>query len=310
MKYYKNLADIPKIDNAIVSIGNFDGVHLGHRAIFDKMKEIKAQTGGEIVVVTFYPHPLNVLYPQKEPLKYINSKGRKNNIFAHYGIDILIEIPFTLDFAKLNAADFIAEILINKIGAKYIVIGYDSHFGGSNHADTYKILEELSDTYHYQLIKIPAITGAGNVISSTKIREFLKCGSIKAANEMLGYEYSIFGQVVYGHQIGRTIGFPTANIFIENELKLIAANGVYACRVKYHGINFFGMCNIGTRPTVNGKDLTIEVNIFDFDEDIYGDYLGVYFVDRLRDEIKFDNLEALKQQLTIDQINAKKLFNV
>ena len=305
MRYYSNIADFPKIDNAIVTVGNFDGVHLGHKAIINEMKKIKNETNGNIVVVTFNPHPKSILCDSG--IKYIHSNSRKSKLLAKLGVDYLINIPFTKEFSKLSPEEFISEYLVKHIHAKHIVVGYDCHFG-PNHNKTMNALMELSNKHNYNIIDIPPVYSNGKIISSTEIRKALQQGNIKEANTMLGYEYSIYGKVVYGQQIGRTIGFPTANLFIDDELKLIAANGVYACKIKLDNENYFGMCNIGYRPTLNGKDLTIETNIFDFSRDIYDEYIGVYFVDRIRDEVAFKDLKALKAQLEIDASTALDLF--
>ncbi|MGI6719143.1 MAG: bifunctional riboflavin kinase/FAD synthetase [Bacteroidales bacterium] len=306
MKFYHDISCFPKIKNAIVTVGNFDGVHLGHKAILKKMQQIKKETNGNIVVITFHPHPKEVL--TNKPQNYITSKGRKTNLLARQGVDYLLEIHFTKEFAKTSTEDFIINYLINTINAIHIVVGYDCHFG-HNYNDTISILQKLSKTYNFKLTQIPPVYINKNIVSSTIIRKFLEKGMIENANEMLGYSYSVFGQVTYGKQLGRTIGFPTANIFLENKLKIIAANGVYACIVRFYGVNYYGMCNIGTRPTVNGKDLSIEVNIFDFDKEIYGKNISIYFKARIRDEIKFNNLEELKIQLTKDKQAVINLLN-
>ncbi|MDR2083524.1 MAG: bifunctional riboflavin kinase/FAD synthetase [Bacteroidales bacterium] len=305
MKYYSDITTLPEINNAIVAVGNFDGVHLGHKAIIDKMKEIKEKNGGSIVIVTFSPHPKSVL--SNEGIKYIHSNGRKANLLAKLGVDYLIDIRFTSEFSKLTPSEFINNYLVRYIHMKHIVVGYDCHFG-PDHNKTIAALQELSKKYNYDIISIPPVYYNDKIISSTAIRKALQDGNIKEANMMLGYEYSIYGKVVYGQQIGRTIGFPTTNVLIDDDLKLIAANGVYACKIKIDNENYFGMCNIGYRPTVNGKDLTIEANIFDFDRDIYDEYIGVYFVDRIRNEIIFKDLEALKEQLKKDVLSAIKMF--
>lgn len=306
MIFYSDISNIPEIPNTIVTVGNFDGVHLGHKAIIDKMLEIKKKTNGNIVVLTFNPHPQNVLKKNND-FKYIHFIGRKSNIFARIGVDYLINIPFTAEFAKLSTEYFIEHYLVNILHAKYIVVGYDCHFGIS-HEETITVLSDLCAKHKFEFIEIPPVYIKDKIISSSAIREYLRQGMIKEANRMLGYEYSIFGQVVYGHHLGRTIGFPTANIIIENDLKLIAAEGVYVCYIKWNKNMFFGICNIGTRPTLNGKDLTIEVNIFDFNEDIYGEFLGIYFIDKLRDEQKFDSLDSLKAQISVDAERAKEII--
>ncbi|MDL2227343.1 bifunctional riboflavin kinase/FAD synthetase [Bacteroidales bacterium OttesenSCG-928-K03] len=305
MRYYSDITEFPKIDNAIVAVGNFDGVHLGHKAVIEKMKQIKEKNGGNIVIVTFHPHPRSVLSDKN--VKFIHSQSRKAHLLAKLGVDYLMDINFTKEFSKLSAYQFIENYLVKYINAKNIVVGYDCHFG-PDHNKTMEALNELKKKYHYEITNIPPVYCDGKIVSSTQIRNALERGDIKEANLMLGYEYSVYGRVVYGQQIGRTIGFPTANVFIENDLKLIAANGVYACKIKINNENFFGMCNIGYRPTVHGKDLTIEANIFNFDRDIYDEYIGVYFVDRIRDEIAFKDLAMLKEQLNKDVLTAKEIL--
>ena len=307
MKYFHDISSLPTIHNSIVTVGIFDGIHKGHKALFDKMKEIKLQTGGDIVVITFHPHPKLILDDNCNHVNYLHSTGRKTDLLAHLGVDILIDINFTKEFSQIPTKTFLSNYIINSLHPAYIVVGYDCHFGHGNE-NTIDILKQYSNKYNYQIIQVPPIYFNNQIISSSAIRSALKSGDIETANNMLGYEYSIYGQVVYGRQIGRTIGFPTVNLFIENDLKLIAANGVYACKIKWHQNMYYGMCNIGTRPTVNGNSLTIEVNIFDFSEDIYGENICILFCKRIRSEHKFDNIIELKEQLEKDKILIKNYF--
>lgn len=307
MKIYNDIEDFKRVNNPIVTIGTFDGVHVGHQKIIDRMRDVADKVGGETVLLTFYPHPRLVIHPDSKNLRFINIQKRKIALLEKAGIDHLIIIPFTREFSKLTSSQFIKEYIAEKIKARRLIIGYDHHFG-KNRLGDFSILYDLGKKYHFEVEKIPAQDVENIAVSSTKIRKALNEGKIKVANKLLGYEYSITGVVVEGNKIGRTIGFPTANIELEDEYKLITANGVYASRVEYNGLIYHGMSNIGVRPTVNQSDLTIEVNIFDFDKEIYGESISIYFVDRIRSEVKFDDLEALRAQLTLDKEIVKKLL--
>lgn len=307
MKIYKDIEDFKGVKNPIVTIGTFDGVHVGHQKIIDRMRAVANKVDGETVLLTFYPHPRLVIHPDSKNLRFINIQKRKIELLEKAGIDHLIIIPFTKEFSKLTSNQFIKEYIAEKIQARKLIIGYDHHFG-KNRLGDFSILYDLGKKYNFEVEKIPAQDVENIAVSSTKIRKALNEGKIKIANNLLGYEYSITGVVVQGNKIGRTIGFPTANIELEDEYKLITANGVYASRVEYEGVIYQGMSNIGVRPTVNHSDLTIEVNIFDFDKEIYGETISIYFVERIRSEVKFDDLEALKTQLTLDKETVKKLL--
>jgi len=307
VKIYNNIEDFKGVNKPIVTIGTFDGVHVGHQKIINRMREVAAKVNGETVLLTFYPHPRLVIHPDSKNLRFINVQKRKIELLEKAGIDHLIIIPFTREFSKLTSTQFIKEYIAEKIKAHKLIIGYDHHFG-KNRLGDFSILYDLGKEYNFEVEKIPAQDVENIAVSSTKIRKALNEGKIKIANNLLGYEYSITGKVVMGNKIGRTIGFPTANIEINDEYKLITANGVYASRVEYEGVIYQGMSNIGVRPTVNHSELTIEVNIFDFDKEIYGETISIYFVDRIRSEVKFDDLQALKAQLTLDKETVKKLL--
>ncbi len=300
VKIYNEIDEFIGVKNPIVTIGTFDGVHLGHRKIIELMKAAAEKLDGETVVITFYPHPRIVLHADSKNLKFINTQKRKIELLENAGVDHLIIINFTKEFSRLNSAVFIKEYLVDKIKTKKLIIGYDHHFG-KNRLGDFSTLYDLGYKYGFEVEKLAAQNVENVAISSTKIRRALNEGKIKVANTLLGYEYSITGIVVSGQKIGRTIGFPTANIDLEDEYKLVTANGVYACRVEYEGKIYLGMGNIGLRPTVNHSDLTIEVNIFDFDKEIYGESITIFFVDRIRDEVKFENLEGLRAQLQKDK---------
>jgi riboflavin kinase / FMN adenylyltransferase len=307
VEIYQHIDEFSGVKNPIVTIGTFDGVHLGHQKIFELMKRDAEKHDGETVVITFYPHPRLVLHSDSKNLKFINTQKRKIELLERSGVDHLIIINFTREFSRMNSATFIKEYLVDKIKTKKLIIGYDHHFG-KNRLGDFSTLYDLGHRHGFAVEKL-AVQNVENVaISSTKIRKALNEGKIKKANLLLGYEYSITGVVVTGNKIGRTIGFPTANIDLEDEYKLVTANGVYACRVKYEGKVYLGMGNIGVRPTVNHSDLTIEVNIFDFDKEIYDESITIFFVDRIRDEIKFENLSELRDQLKKDEVTVLALL--
>lgn len=307
MKIYDGIEGFGKVKNPVVTVGTFDGVHIGHSKIFQTMRKLAGECEGETVVVTFHPHPRLVLHADSKDLKFINTQERKYDLISKNGIDHLVVIPFTKEFAATAADTFVEDILVKKMGVCKLVVGYDHHFG-KNREGSFEELLRLSEKHGFGVEQIPAQDIDNIAVSSTKIRKALNEGNIAYANNLLGYEYSITGVVVGGNKIGRKIGFPTANIDLQDEYKLITAIGVYACRILYNGRMYLGMGNIGYRPTINNSDLTIEVHIFDFDEEIYNQTITIFFVDRIRDEVKFKNLDALKEQLTKDRRSAKKIL--
>ncbi len=307
MKVYNSISDFSEVKNPIVTIGTFDGVHVGHQKIIKRMRAVADEIGGETVLVTFFPHPRLVIHPDSKNLKFINTQKRKIQLLEKAGVDHLIVIPFTREFSKLTSNQFIKDYIVDKVKVKKLIIGYDHHFG-KNRIGDFSILYDLGKKYNFEVERICAQDVENIAVSSTKIRKALNEGKVNLANQLLGYEYSITGTVVVGKKIGRTINFPTANIEIDDVYKLITANGVYASRIEYQGKIYGGMSNIGVRPTVNNSDLTIEVHIFDFDEDIYGETITIFFVDRIRDEVKFDDLADLKTQLVKDKETVKKLL--
>ncbi len=307
MKVYNSISDFSEVKNPIVTIGTFDGVHVGHQKIIKRMRAVADEIGGETVLVTFFPHPRLVIHPDSKNLKFINTQKRKIQLLEKAGVDHLIVIPFTREFSKLTSNQFIKDYIVDKVKVKKLIIGYDHHFG-KNRIGDFSILYDLGKEYNFEVERICAQDVENIAVSSTKIRKALNEGKVSLANQLLGYEYSITGTVVVGKKIGRTINFPTANIEIDDVYKLITANGVYASRIEYQGKIYGGMSNIGVRPTVNNSDLTIEVHIFDFDEDIYGETITIFFVDRIRDEVKFDDLADLKAQLVKDKETVKKLL--
>lgn len=289
-------------------MGTFDGVHLGHQAIFQRMVEDARKIGGQTVVVTFYPHPRMVLNIDSQHLRFITTQEQKLRLIEKTGIDHAIVIEFTRAFSRTSSDDFIRYYIVDKIKPARLVVGYDHHFGKNRMGD-FKLLYDLSLKYNFKLERIPAQDVEHIAISSTKIRKALEVGDVQKANKLLGYEYTICGTVVHGNAMGRKIGFPTANLSIDQQHNLIQSTGVYACCVAYNGGQYRGMSNIGFRPTVGSETLTIEAHIFDFDQEIYGDVLCLSFVDRIRDEHKFDSLEALGRQLEKDKKSALSILS-
>ena len=312
MRIINNSIQARGIKNAVVTIGTFDGVHLGHQAIFKEMRRLAQEVGGETVVVTFHPHPRQVLSIGTEQLRFICSQEEKLQKFEEYGIDNVVIIPVPKEFAGTPSDVFIKDYIINHIHPAVIVVGYDHHFGKNRMGD-YEMLNQLGEQYGFRTVQVGAQYVNDVAVSSTKIRNFLWTGNVKAANELLGYPYSVTGTVVMGNQIGRTLGFPTANLDIANEYLMINNPGVYACQTVIDGKLYNAMANTGLRPTIGDRadgDFIIEVNIFDFDGDLYGKTLKVWFIDRIRDEVKFKGLEALKQQLQHDREEAKKILSL
>ncbi len=284
----------------VVATGFFDGVHTGHRLVIRQLVEAAAARGDESMVITFWPHPRNVLQKEAHSLRLLTTLEEKKRMLLELGVDYVEVIPFTKDFSALTTEDYI-RMLMEKYGAKAVLIGYDNRMGfDAKGADEVAI---VAGSLGLEVLRGDVVSSdMGYAVSSTKIRERLEEGDVKAAASMLGYEYGLFGVVVSGNRIGRTLGFPTANMQLYEPLKLVPANGVYFVRVNTLGQDFYGMCNIGYRPTVGaGGGRTIETNIFGFEEDIYGLDLRVTFLERIREERKFDSLEGLKEQLGLDR---------
>ncbi|WP_432709414.1 bifunctional riboflavin kinase/FAD synthetase [Pedobacter sp.] len=307
MKIYQHLSEFKKLANAVVTIGTFDGVHYGHQKIVKRLCELAKETGGESVILTFFPHPRLILDPENQNLKMINTVKQKAEILASLGVDHLIIIPFTRDFSNLSAKEYIRRILIDTIGMKYIIVGYDHRFGKDRKGGMPELeLYAREFDYKIELIKEQDINDVA--VSSTKIRQALLKGDVALAAEYLGYPFSIEGRVVKGDKIGRTIGYPTANIFVEETYKLIPSDGIYAVKVDMGDESYRGMAYIGQRPTINGMTRNIEVNIFDFNKEIYGQTIVMTFLQFLRHDVKFTGLEALKEQLHEDKQNTLAYF--
>ncbi|MEP6710950.1 MAG: bifunctional riboflavin kinase/FAD synthetase [Ferruginibacter sp.] len=308
MKVHTDINHLPQFTNAIITIGTFDGVHLGHSLIIEQLLKEAEKINGTAVVITFYPHPKQVIESLKKPLYILNTPEEKYALLHGKAVENIVVVPFDKAFAEQPALNYIKDFLVAKFHPHTIIIGYDHRFGNNREGD-YHLLETEALKYDFKVKEIPEHVLQDVIISSTKIREALLGGDIDTAAAYLGYDYFFSGKVVEGNKLGRTIGYPTANLKIEDERKLVPANGVYAVQLEIpnseFGIrNFRGMMNIGTRPTVDGTNRVIEVNIFDFDEDIYGLTIKVILKKWLRSEVKFNGLDALKDQLAMDKINA------
>ncbi|MES2629204.1 MAG: bifunctional riboflavin kinase/FAD synthetase [Bacteroidota bacterium] len=305
MKVYHGLDELADIPNPVLTTGTFDGVHLGHRKIIDNLKQVAAENNGETVIFTFYPHPRMVIFPDDNDLELLNTQQEKIDLLARSGIDHLIVFPFSKEFSRLSALEFVRDILVNRIGMKHMVIGYDHQFG-KNREGNLEHLQELSSLFDFSVNEIPARDIDQVNISSTKIRKALLEGDIATANAFLGYQYPITATVVEGRKLGRTLNFPTANLTVTYRHKLVPGVGVYAVRVEAEGKEYGGMMNIGFRPTVDGTTVAPvpEVHLFDFAGDLYGKEITVRFIDRIRNEMKFPGVDALKEQLQHDRIKA------
>lgn len=307
MKIYSDKDNLPLIDHPVVTMGTFDGVHIGHQSILKRLKDIAEEENGETVIVTFDPHPRMVIKLDHENLRFLNTLQEKKKLFDIAGIDHLVLLKFTSEFSKMKSEDFIKKILIEQIHAKTLIIGYDHHFGKERKGDFNHLLK-MGEQFGFNVLQVDAADVEGDAVSSTKIRKALIEGEIQKANKYLGYKYSLTGNVVGGKGIGKKINFPTANISVQDSNKLIPANGVYAVYIEYKGLTYKGMLSIGSKPTFNDEEENVEVNIFDFNEDLYGKELTVYFQERLRDIEKYKNADALKEQLTLDMKTSLELL--
>jgi len=303
-KVYFSLEDFPTLTNTIITIGTFDGVHVGHKKILNQLNELKKKTGYQTLVFTFDPHPRKVLFPEQKDLKLITSTHEKIKLISEKGIDYVLVYPFSKKFSEISSDFYIENILVKKLGAKIIIIGYDHKFGKNREGDI-NVLKSNAAKYGFEVVEISAEDIDSINVSSTQIRKAIDEGDIDLANKFLGHEYFITGMVTEGKKLGRTIGYPTANIKITDHDKLLPKIGVYAVKVIELGKEYGGMLNIGTNPTTDTDNkIKIEVNIFDFNKDIYGENITIKFVKRLRDEVKFANLEELKKQLLDDKVKS------
>lgn len=302
MKIFTDFESLESIPNPVLTIGTFDGVHIGHQKIIERLNKEAAKVGGESVLFTFYPHPRMVLYPENHGLKLIQTQAEKMDKLRRCGLNNVIVYPFTHEFSRLTAIEFVRDFLVNKLKVRTLVIGYDHQFG-RNREGGIGFLRDVCETYGFEVIEISPEEIDEVNISSTKIRNALKEGNIELANSFLGEAYQLSGNVVHGKQIGRQIGYPTANLEVDSEIKILPGAGVYAVRVFLaDGSEYRGMMNVGLRPTLGDDNATsIEVYLLDFEGDLYNAYITVQLLQHIRKEEKFPDLDALKNQLKADE---------
>lgn len=327
MKVHYDIEQLPVFTNAVITIGTFDGVHLGHRQVISRLKAEASAVGGETVIITFHPHPRKIVSSAILGIRLINTLEEKISLLEGLGIDHLVVVPFTDAFANQPAEEYLSAFLIGKFSPHTIIIGYDHRFGRDRLGD-YRLLEKNAARFGYQLKEIPKHVLDNISISSTNIREAILHSDTGTAAKLLGYDFFFSGEVVHGDKLGRKLGYPTANLKVQNEEKLVPGNGIYAVYaellpdkngthqsnsntpypIPHSSPRYKGMMSIGFRPTVDGRKRVIEVNIFDFDEEIYGRLLQVTVKKYLREEIKFDGLEALVKQIDQDKVNSLKVL--
>ncbi|MEC4003306.1 bifunctional riboflavin kinase/FAD synthetase [Flavobacterium sp. SUN052] len=307
MKTYNSINTFKSAKKTIATIGTFDGVHIGHRKILNKIIQSANDLNCESLVLTFFPHPRMVLQDSTS-VKLLNTLKEKSFLLEEIGIDNLIVHPFDKEFSRLSAEEFVKTILVDQLNIQKIIIGHDHRFGRNRTANINDLVG-FGKEFGFEVEQISAQEINENAVSSTKIRNAILDGNIELANTYLGYNYFFSGEVVKGKQLGRTIEFPTANIHILEDYKLIPKNGVYVVKCLHDNDVFFGMMNIGNRPTVNGENQTIEVNLFDFDKEIYSEILIVEVMKFIRDEQKFDSLNSLKNQIQKDKTTALNFIN-
>ncbi|MEQ6166433.1 bifunctional riboflavin kinase/FAD synthetase [Ekhidna sp. MALMAid0563] len=308
MQVVDHIEEFEKPDFAVVTIGTFDGVHVGHQAILKRLVSEAKKNNGKSVLITFWPHPRFILNKDADKLKLLSTFREKIELVAGLGVDYILKIAFTPEFSNLSADEFVKQILVEKVGTKKLFIGHDHHFGNNREGNIH-FLHEHSEKYGFEVNEISKQEIDHIGISSTKIRNTLESGEIHLANSLLGRNYSIKGKVIDGNKKGRSIGFPTANIEIPETYKLLPADGAYAVKVWVESSLYNGMLNIGFKPTVDGSNRTIEVHLFNFDSDIYGKEIVVEFVRALRKEMKFGSIEELKTQLQKDREAAMDILS-
>ncbi len=308
MKVFEGTNNID-INNTVVTIGIFDGVHRGHQKIIRRVKQLATRNNGQSVVITLWPPPRAIFKKENETISYLTGKNEKILLLEKSGIDNLIILPFSREYANTPYRQFVEEVLIENIGAKHVVVGYNHAFG-RNREGTFEKLVKLSKTLNFAAEQVQPEIVDGKKISSTLIRKHVEKGEIETANKFLGYDYFLIGKVIDGKKYGKKMGFPTANILPDNPDKLIPANGVYAALAEVEGITYKGMLNIGTRPTITEQDhsRSVEVHLLDFEKDIYYKEIRIRFIKRIRDEIRFDNVENLIAQIQKDKIAIQEVL--
>ena len=305
MQVYRGIEAVQrKLKNPAITIGNFDGVHKGHQALFQRVKQWAEELKGESAVVTFHPHPLEVLFPEKTP-SFITSHQQKLDLIASCGIDATIVIPFDHELSQMSAREFVEIVLVDKIGAKAIVVGHDYRFGHGREGDI-AFLKQLGEQYGFKVETVTGIKVNSTVVSSTTIRQMIASGKIKEANKLLGRCFEVSGTVIPGRKRGVGLGFPTANIRMPAIMS--PRTGVYVVEAEVDGKTYGGAANLGYNPTFGDTDLSLEAHLFDFDQDIYGKLITIRFIDRLRDELRFSGPDELAAQIGKDVAAAKKIL--
>jgi len=310
MKVHYDLQQLPPFRNAVITTGAFDGVHKGHMQIIDRMKSLANQVKGETIIITFHPHPRKVISSVPGEIKQLTNLNERIELLEKAGVDHLVVVKFDHRFSNMTAEQYVNEFLVTYFNPSTIIVGYDHRFGNGR-IGNFELLKTYGKTLGFNVEEINEQMVGDEIVSSTLIRNYIVDKHIQKANELLGYPYFFEGYVVRGNQLGRTIGFPTANLHIDDEEKLIPSNGVYAVKVKgicTNGELLEGMMNIGVRPTVDGHKKVIEVNIFNFDQDIYEQNITVLVYEFIRGEQKFDGLDALKNQLQNDKKTAATIL--
>lgn len=309
MKLIQGIENLPPIENATVTLGTFDGVHLGHKLILQNLIEEAEKVKGESVLLTFWPHPRKVLHPDDTSLKLLNTIEEKIDLLSQTALDYLIILPFTIEFSKKSYLDFVKEIIVDALKAKMMVVGYDHHFG-KNREGTFEQLNECGNIFHFGLKEVPALKLGEIAVSSSKIREALLNGRIEDANDMLGYRYSLSGKVIKGKQKGKMMGFPTANMEVDESYKLIPQDGIYIAELKTEDGMHQGLVSIGTNPTFGNNEKTIESYILNFDKEIYNEKIEIFLIKYLRKQIKFAEYHSLVDRMNQDKEEAENFFGI
>lgn len=307
MDVYRFIDHLPPFRNPVLTIGTFDGVHIGHQKIIERIREIATSVGGESILLTFHPHPRQVLHPDGHEIKLINTLDERIELLEKYGINKIIIATFDENFANTDPEVYVSEFLIKKIHPTKIVIGYDHRFGRNRKGDI-DLLRKLSSQFNYTLEEIPRQLVEDKAVSSTKIRNALLAGKINEANSLSGHYFILCGKVIHGNHVGAELGYPTANIFVEDKSKLIPGTGIYAAYAYLDKIRYGAMMYIGYRPTFSGSEKSIEINLFDFDGNLYNRHLKIEIVSEIRGDIKFDTMEDLSKQMGLDKIASKRIL--
>jgi riboflavin kinase/FMN adenylyltransferase len=308
MKIHRDIETLPAFRNAIVTLGTFDGVHQGHQKIIDRLNEVAREKDGESVLLTFWPHPRMVLQPDDESLKLLNTIDEKIELLEKAGLHHLIIAPFTREFSRMSYLDFIRDILVEKLRVKHLIVGHDHHFG-KNREGSYEQLQECAPIFDFGLEQVQALLIDDVAISSSKIRKELQFGDLVRANRYLGYDYFATGNVIKGFQRGRELGYPTANVELSEKYKLLPADGIYAVRAEVNGLLYNGMASLGYNPTFENVPRTLEVNLFNFSDEIYGERIRVFFLAFIRKEANFATVADLIRQIDADKLHALKFFS-